>query len=420
MRLGSAYRNPEELLQVVRNFVIYVCILSLVAISASATTQITTPTSPVPSTFFGLSENGVASWSPWPTVGFGMLRVWDVGTRWNQIETSSGSYNWAKLDKVVNLARTNGKTIVYTFGGTPTWAASQPTQACLYGYGSCSSPRSMTDLSNFAKAVAARYAGKIKYYEIWNEPNSTNYYLGTTSAMVQMAQVIYDAVKSMDPTAVVLSPCPSWTSEGAPQLWMGSFLAAGGGKYFDITSFHAYPGSAPAESIIGRVDSMRSTLNQYGYTNRPMMVTEGGWGQNKYFTTDAQRVAFLGRYLVLAWAKGLQKMVWYAYDNTGWGTLYSASSNSLTAGGVAYRSVYGWLVGNTMTGCSQDSNSTWSCTLSGSNGYVGKILWNPSTSLSYNVSGYGYKRTLAGALSGVSGTSVTVSSTPILVENQAK
>jgi hypothetical protein len=405
-------------LKFVRRFISAVCLLSLCTGFAGASTPITTPTSSIPSTFFGLSENGVAAWSPWPSVNFGTLRMWDIGTRWSQVETSSGSYNWSKMDKVVNLARSNGKDLIYTFGGTPTWAASQPTQPCLYGYGSCSAPRSMSDLATFAKEVAARYAGKIKYYEIWNEPNDVHYYLGSTSSMVAMARTIYDAIKSVDSSAVILSPCPGWTTEGAPQIWMGSFLSAGGGTYFDVASFHAYPGSAPPETIISYVNNMRAVLDQKGYGNKELFVTEGGWGQNKYFSTEDQRVTFLGRYIVLTWAKGVQKLIWYSYDNASWGTLHA--SGGLTAGGIAYSQVYHWLVGNTMQGCAQDSNGTWACKLSGSNGYSAKILWNPSKTISYYVSGLTSIRSLSGALSSVSGSYVSVGAKPILVANQAR
>jgi hypothetical protein len=121
--------------------------------------------------------------------------MWNVGTRWNQIETS------------------------------PAWASSNAGQSCLFGRGSCASPHSMSDLSIFAKAVATCYKGRIKYYELWNEPNDTHYYTGSMSNMVAMAQTIRDAIKSVDSSAVILSPCPTWSSSGSPYSWMSSFLS---------------------------------------------------------------------------------------------------------------------------------------------------------------------------------------------------
>jgi hypothetical protein len=345
--------------------------------------------------------------------------MWDTGTRWNQIETSRGSYKWSKPDAVVNLARSKGKDLIYTFGGTPTWASSNAGQSCLYGNGSCAAPHSMSDLSTFAKAVATRYKGRIKYYELWNEPNDTHYYTGSMSNMVTMAQTIRDAIKSVDSSAVILSPCPTWSSSGSPYSWMSSFLSEGGGSHFDIASYHAYSGSSAPEFIVNSVQNMRNALTSHGYGSKQIFITEGGWGQNSYVSSEDQRANFVARYLVLAWAKGVKKMVWYAYDSTDWGTLYT-SSGGLRPAGTAYNQVYKWLTGATMHGCSEDSNGTWACTLTRASGYSGQIIWNPSKTTGHDVSsGLTRKRTLSGSLSGFSGGYVTVGPKPILVENKA-
>jgi Cellulase (glycosyl hydrolase family 5) len=389
--------------------------MSLLPAVSVASTTITTPTSAVPTTFSAMSENGVAAWSPWPSVSFATFRMWDTGTRWSQIETSRGTYNWAKSDKIVNLIRGNGKDIIYTFGGTPTWASGNTNQSCP----SCAAPKYMSDLSAYAKAIATRYKGKIKYYELWNEPNDTHYYTGSISDMVTMAQTIHDAIKSVDPSAVILSPCATWSSAGSPYIWMTSFLNAGGGSSFDVAAYHAYSGSSAPEFIINSVQGMRNALTAKGYGSKQIFITEGGWGQNKYATTEDLRANFIARYLVLAWAKGVSKMVWYAYDSTDWGTLYT-STGGLRPAGVAYSQVYKWLTGATMNGCIQDSNGTWACTLTRANGYSAQILWNPTKTTGVNVNtSFSRRTTLTGSLAGFSGGYVTIGPKPILVENKA-
>jgi cellulase (glycosyl hydrolase family 5) len=396
-----------------------VCLLSVLAGVSFSTTSFSGPTAAIPADYFGMSENQVAGSSPFPAVAFKTLRMWDVGTRWSQIETSNGYYNWSKADKVVNLALSNGKDIMYTFGGTPTWASSNPTQACLYGYGSCASPKYMSDLADFARQLATRYKGKIKYYELWNEPNDTHYYTGSMSAMVTMSQTIRDAVKSVDPTAIVLSPCPTWSSSGSPTIWLASYLSAGGGAYFDIASYHAYAGPNAPEFIVNSVQGIRNTLTNAGYGSKKIYITEGGWGQNKYLTSTDLQSNFLARYYVLAWGKGLSKMVWYSYDNSGWDTLWTSTSGLLPPGN-AYKQVVKWMTGATMTNCAQDSNSTWSCSLTRPNGYAAKIIWNPAKTTGFNVpTSMVRKWTLSGSLSNFSGGYVTVGPKPILVENMA-
>jgi Cellulase (glycosyl hydrolase family 5) len=403
-----------------RRAVATACFLSLLTAVSGATSTITTPTSAIPATFFGMSENGVAAWSPWPAASFGTLRMWDTGSRWDQIETSAGHYNWAKTDKVVTLARNNGKDLIYTFGGTPAWASSNPgLTSCAYSKGTCAVPKAMSDLSTFARAVATRYKGRIKYYELWNEPNDLHYYNGSMANMVAMAAAIRDAVKSVDPSAVVLSPCPTWSSSGAPYTWMTNFLKAGGGAHFDVAAYHAYPGTAGPEFVINSVQNMRNALTNNGYGSKAIFITEGGWGENKYFATDDLRANFVARYIVLAWAKHVGKLAWYAYDSTTWGTLYTPTGG-LRPAGTAFNQVHKWLTGATMKSCAQDSNATWSCTLTRANGYTAEILWNPSKTTGHNVStSLVRKHTVSGGLSSFSGGLVTVGPKPILVENKA-
>jgi hypothetical protein len=408
----------ESTLTHFRRMIATACFVSLITAVSGASTSLTTPSATIPSTYFAMSEIGVAGGSPWPSVSFGTLRMWNTGTRWNQIETSRGSYNWSKADKVVNLARGNGKDIIYTFGGTPTWASSEPGQGCSYGNGSCAAPHSLSDLSTFARAIATRYKGRIKYYELWNEPNDRHYYTGSMSSMVAMAATIRDAIKSVDSSAVILSPCPTWSSSGAPYTWMTSFLKAGGGAHFDVASYHAYPGTSGPEFIVNSIKGMRKALTDEGYGSKPLYITEGSWGENQYLTSQDQRANFVARYLTLAWATGVTKLAWYAYDCADWGTLWTRSGG-VNAAGNAYNQVHKWLSGAVMKGCEQDSNGTWSCTLTRSGGYEGKIVWNPSKTTSYSSSSSVTRKwVLSGALSKAS-SYVTVGPKPILIENKA-
>jgi len=134
--------------------------------------------------------------------------------------------------------------------------------------------------------------------------------------------------------------------------------------------------------------------------------------------TDLQ-ANFAARYLVLAWAKGISKMVWYSYDNSSWGSFWNSTSGLLLPA-YAHSQVHKWMTGAVVTGCAQDSNLTWSCSLTRPNGYTAKILWNPSKSTGFSFStSLDRKWTLGGTLSTISGGYTTVGPKPILVENQA-
>lgn len=401
-------------MNLIRKLTAAICLLSFGAANA---TTITTPPQPIPSTYNGMSSIGVAAWTPWPAVPFATLRMWNTGTRWNQVETSRGAYNWSKMDSVVNLARSKGADVIYTFGGTPRWASSQPNESCLYGSGSCAPPYSMNDWTNYVTAVAERYKGKIKYYELWNEPNDSHYYSGPLSTLATMAQYAYNAIKAVDPSAQVLTPCPTWSSSGSPYSWMDRYLSTGAGAWADGVAYHAYPGSSPAEFIINSVTGMRNAMANHGIS-KPLYITEAGWGLNSSLSDQDKQANFMARYLILAWAKSVTKVVWYAYDDQNWGTLWDPHTG-LHKAGQQYINLHKWLLGATMVGCNQGTDGTWICDLMRANGYSAQILWNPNSTKVVNVStSFIWIRSLTGSLGNFYGGHVTVGPKPILIENQ--
>jgi len=145
------------------------------------------------------------------------------------------------LDTLVSRAQARGLDVVYTFGRTPAWASSNRTGYCQNNAaGSCYPPASQQYWKDFVTAISLRYAGKIKYWELWNEPNAANSWTGTTAQMVTMAQNAYPIIKANASGAVVLSAGPQGPSA---YIWLDDYLAAGGGTYADGFSFHGYLGN---------------------------------------------------------------------------------------------------------------------------------------------------------------------------------
>ena len=99
----------------------------------------------------------------------------------------------------------HGTEIIYTFGKTPRWASTAPDAAGVYGPGECAPP-SISAWDQYVTAIVTNAAGRIKYWELWNEPDQANSYCGDLATMVTMAQHAYRIIKSIDPSAMVLSP----------------------------------------------------------------------------------------------------------------------------------------------------------------------------------------------------------------------
>jgi len=219
------------------------------------------PAVPVPTTLFGLHINKTTAANNWPPLQQGIIRLWDTGTRWNQIETNANVYTWTHFDACTNVIWTNNPNckILYTLGQTPAWAAlSTNTPDASDGTnGASSEPRDMNDWSNYLSTVATRYKGLIQYYEIWNETDYPGFYSGAISNMVTMAQVARRALTKVDPTIEVIGPNITLGGFG----WLERFIQAGGPPP-DILSFHDYPTTRPESCLAGLV-GLRDMLSHY-------------------------------------------------------------------------------------------------------------------------------------------------------------
>ena len=360
---------------------------------------------------------------PWPSVGFGGIRLWDTYTNWNDLNPSQGNYDWAALDSWLALAQSHRVDVLYSFGGTPTWASSNPTGTCAYNLGGCYAPANMQDWDDFVRALVTHSAGRIKYWELWNEADLQEFWSGGTPTLVTMTQHAYDIIKSVDPTAIVLTP----SSTGSPadvSTWMNQYFAAGGGSFADVVAFHGYPIGSPAvpEFVNDIVGSVTRVMAAYGYGAKPIWDTEASWGKDSVLPNQDAQAAYLARNYLLHWSLGVQRFYWYAWNDTVYGTLWDMSANTMREPATAYGEIYKWLVGATMsTPCAMSSDSVWSCGLTRPGGYEATVLWNSSVTFPDTAPvtidrQFQQYRDLNGGVVPISGATVPVGSKPILLE----
>ena len=95
--------------------------------------------------------------------------------------------------------------------------------------------------------------------------------------------------------------------------------------------------------------------------------------------------------------------------------------------GIAYQLTYNWMVGNTMSPCT-NSGTVWICDFTGANGYEAQAVWDASQSCSHGVcttsnytfdSKYTQYETLYGGGGSLSGSTVPIGYQPILLQNHS-
>jgi len=326
--------------------------------------------------------------------------------------------------------------VIYTLGGTPGWATSQiaPRTACeTAGTYSCLPPLDVdkapgsglgdgTDATwiDFLTALATRYKGQIQFYELWNEPDSSNFWAGTDAQFARMMNDAAATIRSIDPAARILSP--SFHGPTAA-TWFATFLAGGGAADFDIVNFHGRGAGAAniqPEAIITTFAESETVIAANGLANRPFWDDEAGWLQDQVTDPDMQ-AAYVARSYILHASLGIARFYWYQWDSI---PPYGLQG---TIGGTAYVQAARWLVGSVISSCTP-TGTIYSCQLTLSGGGKGLILWDAAQSCAAGVCAttatavdaqYVQYLDVAGNAVPIQNNSAPVGAKPILLETGA-
>ncbi len=361
-------------------------------------------------TFTLANGQPAAGGSPWPVVPFGALRLWDANTTWAQLEPKKGTWNFATLDSWVQMAA--GREIILTLGQCPMWASSSPLITSYYGPGASAPPTNVQDWVDYVTTVAKRYKGKIKTYEIWNEPNDTQYYTGSISELVTLTELARTALKGVDPSIKVASAAPY--SPG----YLDFYLQAGANRYIDVVDYHSY--TTPPEQSLLTLANVKLVMEKDGVGSLPLYDSEAASGSNT--TPPNQAATYIARKFLTDLAAGATRLDWYT-----WGRVNSFCVGTiendpgvLTPAAKGYATVHSWLQGAWVRGGHIDGQGDWVLSLILANGKPALIVWNPTapTEFTLPASFYGREVTgLDGATTLLLGFRLTVSDSPVLISS---
>jgi hypothetical protein len=346
-------------------------------------TSLNSPTRIVPASLFGMHIHyGLKTW---PNVPFYQWRLWDAYVTWGDLEPQQGVWKFELLDRYVELAAAKKVKILLTLGQTPRWASARPNDESPYGNpGWPAEPANMQDWRNYVRTVATRYKGKIRDYEIWNEPDLKGMYTGSVDKMVELAKEAYTVLKQVDPQISVLSP--AGTDSSPDFQWQQDFFRRGGGKYADVIAQHFYPGSPVPEDLAKSIDRMKAIMAKSGLARKPLWNTESGWLKPTSIESDRQAMAYVARTYLINWASGVARFHWYAWDNQSAVSLYFTKIDRKTPTPVtkSYAQIQKWMVGAQMKECGANSTKTWICNFT-REGQPFWIVWNPDRELNFTV-----------------------------------
>ncbi len=227
--------------------------------------------------------------------GFGWVKQ-NIG--WRDVEgAAKGTFDWSRVDWIVAECNKLSLDLVVRIDHQPQWAGGNfPTNG---------PPDNYADLGDFLYTMASRYKGRIRAYEVWNEPNLAREWSGrqpNASQYVALLREAYRRIKQADPNAMVisagLSPTGTYSDAATPDdVYLEQMYQAMGGNsdgHFDVLGAHAAGYKAPPEMspeevasnpdygggrwfCFRRVEDLRRVMERYGDADKQIAVLEFGW-----------------------------------------------------------------------------------------------------------------------------------------------
>lgn len=337
---------------------------------------------PIPPSLFGMHIHFFGKTTPWPTVHFKAWRLWDASVTWPYLEPRKGEWDFRLLDQYVEAAQKNDVEILLVLGESPRWASARPEEPSATQKGFAAEPRSIEDWRSYVRTVATRYRGRIKQYEIWNEPNLKSFYSGSMKKMLELVKEASAILKAVDSSNLVISPSITIANDGIS--WLEQYLEQGGGTFVDVLGIHLYVFPGPPEAMLPVVEQVKELLRRHAMSTMPIWNTEMGWAKPDTFTVE-KSIGYVARTYIVSWWAGIQRVYWYAWDNHSWVSLLMTERDgrTLTPAARAYGEIQKWLIGSRMIALKVSPDSLWMSSLLTEDGDTSFVAWqsterNPS------------------------------------------
>jgi len=242
---------------------------------------------------------------------------------------------WEKYDQIVADAEANGMQVIIRLSNPPEWSRAQGAEP-----GTFAPPDNLQDYADFVSTVVSRYKGRVRYYQIWNEPNiypEWGVYPINPEAYTEMLKVAATAARAADPDVVIIAGALAATINLQPAaqppanslsdlLFLQRMYDAGAGPYFDIVAVQGYGlWSGPTDRRmhprvlnIGHHAFVRDLMVANGDAAKPIWMAEMNWNaapegvEARYGRVSVEQQA---AYLPLAYERVLHEWPWIGVAN---------------------------------------------------------------------------------------------------------
>ncbi len=233
---------------------------------------------PPPTDFYGL--NFVTPFEPWVPIAL------ETGARtmrwqfsWRDHEIAPGEWIWTPSDTPMTVWHNAGFQVHAILHNPPDFWLANPGTGSLVPRGydlAWDDPNN--GWGHWCYTFASRYKDTVASYEIWNEPDLSQYWNRSARDYYKLMRTCYQAIKAADPEAgVSMGSMALLVNPGFfPAVVQAAKYDPGAAEhnyYFDGVSVHAFMGPELSYSLPVKA---RTTLARYGMADKPIWLTETG------------------------------------------------------------------------------------------------------------------------------------------------
>jgi len=225
-------------------------------------------------------------------------------TDWGALETAPGQWKWEALDQQMDYLSQHGMDFGGTLIGTPKWNTKDKPGSLPVN--------NIEGWSGYVSAVVGHAKGRIKRWEVWNEPPNFTGKKQTPADYAKIVASAYDAAKAADPSCMI-----GLAAKSAHLNYLEQVIQAGAKDHFDFITVHPYEilngvaEDAGTESVfLHIVLTLRKMLTAQdpARANVPVLFTELGCDAKKGL--DVQANALVKAY-TMGIAEGVACIEWF-------------------------------------------------------------------------------------------------------------
>jgi hypothetical protein len=238
---------------------------------------------------------------------------------------------WAKYDRIVDAAERHGLEIIARVDNPPAWSRAVG-NAPGWEMGP---PDNYSDYGDFLHTLVSRYRGRIRYYQVWNEPNIYPEWGDQDvdpAAYTALLAEGYRRAKEADPDCVIIAAGLAQTTEQGPRNlsdlgFLEGMYAAGAADVFDVMGAQTYGlWTGPQDRRLGpertnyhRVRLLREVMVRHGDADKPIWATEVGWNASPadlgHYPYGRVSEAQQAEYTVAAYRRAQEEWPWLGVMN---------------------------------------------------------------------------------------------------------